>query len=197
MNEKIAKALVDASVVKFGDFTLASGIKSSIYVNLRVVPSYPESFAIIIEELSNVVKKIKPDVVAGAEPAGIPLAAAISLKTKIPMIYVRKKPKGYGMNQLIEGELEEGKKAVLVDDMATNAFSKLNFIQGIRQAGGVVNDVIIVLDREQGGADALGKENVKLHSLITLKELLQYMKNNNLIDDDKYDGIFDYLEKNK
>src|SRR3989338_3650984 len=117
MNEKIAKALVDASVVKFGDFTLASGITSPIYVNLRVVPSYPESFAAVIEELSKVVKKIKPDVVAGAETAGIPFAAAISLKTKIPMIYVRKRPKGYGMNQLIEGELEKGKKVVLVDDM--------------------------------------------------------------------------------
>ena len=197
MNEKIAKALVDASVVKFGDFTLASGIKSSIYVNLRVVPSYPESFAIIIEELSKVVKKIKPDVVAGAETAGIPLAAAISLKTKIPMIYVRKRPKGYGMNQLIEGELEKGKKVVLVDDMATNAFSKLAFIEGIRQAGGIVNDVVIVLDREQGGAEALAKENVKLHSLITLKEQLNYMKDNNLIDDSKYNGTLNYLEQNK
>ena len=197
MNETIAKALVDANVVKFGDFTLASGIKSPIYVNLRVVPSYPESFAAVTEELSKVVKKIKPDVVAGAETAGIPLAAAISLKTKIPMIYVRKRPKGYGTNQLIEGELEKGKKVVLVDDMATNAFSKLKFVEGIKEAGGIVNDVVIVLDREQGGVEALAKEKVKLHSLITLKELLQYMKNNNLIDDDKYDEISDYLEKNK
>ena len=196
MDEKIAKALVDANVVKFGDFMLASGIKSPIYVNLRVVPSYPESFAMVIEELSKVVKKIKPDVVAGAETAGIPLAAAISLKTKIPMVYARKRPKGYGMNQLIEGELKQNQKVVLVDDMATNAFSKLAFIEGIRRAGGIVNDVVIVLDREQGGADALAKENVKLHSLITLKELLNYMKDNNMIDDDKYNGILEYLEKN-
>ncbi|MEK6869246.1 MAG: orotate phosphoribosyltransferase [Nanoarchaeota archaeon] len=197
MNEKIAKALVDANVVKFGDFILASGIKSPIYVNLRVVPSYPESFSAVIEELSKVVKKIKPDVVAGAETAGIPLAAAISLKTKIPMVYVRKRPKGYGMNQLIEGELQKGQKVVLVDDMATNAFSKLAFIDGIRQAGGIVNDVVIVLDREQGGADALAKENVKLHSLITLKELLNYMKDNNLLDENKYDETMQYLERNQ
>ncbi len=197
MNEKIAKALVEADVVKFGDFTLASGIKSPIYVNLRVVPSYPESFDAVIEELSKAVKKIKPDVVAGAETAGIPLAAAICLKTKIPMIYVRKRPKGYGMDQLIEGELKKGQKVVLVDDMATNAFSKLKFVEGIKQAGGIVEDVIIVLDREQGGADALAKEKVKLHSLITLKELLNYMKNNNLIDNNRYNEIFDYLERNK
>ena len=197
MNEKIAKALADAKVVKFGEFTLASGLKSPIYVDLRVLPSYPESMQIVAEELVKVVKKIKPDVVAGAETAGIPLSTAISIKTKIPMIYVRKRPKSYGTMEMIEGVLKKNAKVVLVDDMATNAFSKLNFIQGIRQAGGIVNDVVIVLDREQGGVEALAKESVKLHSLITLKELLQYMKNNNLIDDDKYNGVLDYLEKNK
>ena len=197
MNEKVAKALVDANVVKFGEFTLVSGLKTPIYVNLRVLPSYPESMKSVTEELVKAVKKIKPDVVAGAETAGIPLSTAISLKTKIPMIYVRKRPKGYGMDKLIEGELKEGQKVVLVDDMATNAFSKLAFIDGIRQAGGIVNDVVIVLDREQGGADALAKENVKLHSLITLKELLQYMKDNNLIDEDKYNETMQYLEQNK
>ena len=196
MNEKVAKALVDANVMQFGEFILASGINSPIYVNLRVLPSYPDSMILISDELSKVVKKIKPDVVAGAETAGIPLSTAISLKTKIPMIYVRKRPKGYGMNQLIEGVLKEKQKVVLVDDMATNAFSKLAFIDGIRKAGGIVNDVVIVLDREQGGTEALAKENVKLHSLITLKELLEYMKSNNLIDEDKYNEILEYLEKN-
>ena len=197
MNEKVAKALVDANVMQFGEFTLASGIKSPIYVNLRVLPSYPDSMSLIADELSKVVRKIKPDIVAGAETAGIPLSTAIALKTKTPMIYVRKRPKGYGMNQLIEGEIRQGQKVVLIDDMATNAFSKLNFIQGIRQAGGVVNDVVIVLDREQGGVEALAKEKVKLHTLITLKELLSYMKGNNLIDDSKYDEISEYLDKDK
>ena len=197
MNEKVAKALVDANVVKFGEFTLASGIKSPIYVNLRVLPSYPDSMLTIADELSKAIRKIKPDIVAGAETAGIPLSTAISLKTKIPMIYVRKRPKGYGMNQLIEGELNGGQKVVLVDDMATNAFSKLSFIQGIRQAGGVVEDVVIVLDREQGGVEALAKEKVRLHSLITLKELLDYMQDKELIDEDQYNQILSYLENNK
>ena len=197
MNEKIAKALVEANVVQFGEFKLASGITSPIYVNLRVLPSYPDSMLIVAEELVKIVKKIKPDVVAGAETAGIPLSTAISLKTKIPMIYVRKRPKGYGMDQLIEGEIKQGQKVVLVDDMATNAFSKLKFINGIKQAGGIVHDVVIVLDREQGGVEALSKEKIKLHSLITLKEILMYMKDKDLIDESKYSQILDYLENNK
>ena len=197
MNEKIAKALTDANVVKFGEFTLASGLVSPIYVDLRVLPSYPDSMAAVTEELVKVVKKLKPDVVAGAETAGIPLSTAISLKTKIPMIYVRKRPKSYGRQEQIEGMLKKDQKVILIDDMATNAFSKLKFVDGIKQAGGVVEDVLIVLDREQGGVEALSKEGVKLHSLITLKELLGYMKASNMIDDGKYNEILIYLKQNK
>jgi orotate phosphoribosyltransferase len=197
MNEKIAKALTDANVVKFGEFTLTSGNISPIYVNLRVLPSYPDSMAIVTEELVKAVKKLKPEVIAGAETAGIPLATAISIKTKIPMIYVRKKPKSYGTNEQIEGVLKKDAKVILVDDMATNAFSKIKFIDGIKYSGGIVEDVLIVLDREQGGVEALAKENVKLHSLITLKELLNYMKENNILDESKYNEIRDYLESNK
>ena len=113
------------------------------------------------------------------------------------MIYVRKRPKSYGAKEQIEGVLKKDAKVVLVDDIATNAYSKIKFIEGIKYSGGVVEDVIIVLDREQGGVEALAKENVKLHSLIKLKELLSYMKDNNLIDEDKYNEIMDYLEQNK
>ena len=197
MNEKIAKALTDANVVKFGEFTLASGNISPIYIDLRILPSYPETMATVTEELVKVVKKLKPDVIAGAETAGIPLSTAISLKTKIPMIYVRKRPKSYGTKEQIEGVLKKDSKVILVDDMATNAFSKIKFIEGIKYSGGIVEDVIIVLDREQGGVEALAEKGVKLHSLITLKELLNYMKDKNMLDESKYKEITDYLEQNK
>ncbi|MBI2651081.1 orotate phosphoribosyltransferase [Candidatus Woesearchaeota archaeon] len=154
MNEKIAKALADADVLKFGEFTLASGKLSPIYVNLRVLPSYPKSMAIVAEELVKVINKLKPDVIAGAETAGIPLATAISLKTQLPMIYVRKRPKSYGTKDTVEGILTKNAKTVLVDDMATNAYSKLIFVEGIKNSGGIVKDVVIVLDREQGGSEA-------------------------------------------
>lgn len=197
MNKKVAKALTDANVVKFGEFALASGITSPIYVDLRILPSYPESMDFISGEMLKIVKKLKPDVVAGAETAGIPLSTAISLKSKIPMIYVRKRPKSYGRKEQIEGVLGHGAKVVLIDDMATNAFSKLKFVEGIKNSGGVVEDVVIVLDREQGGVEVLAKDGIKLHSLITLRELLDYMKENNKIEESKYNEVLEYLEKNK
>ena len=197
MNEKIAKVLAEANTVKFGEFSLQMERKTPVYVDLKVLPSYPEAMQTVTEELVKVVKKLKPDVVAGAEVAGIPLATAISLKTKLPMVYVRKRPKSYGNQEMIEGVLKKDQKVVLIDDMATNAYSKLKFVDGIKHSGGIVNDVLIVLDREQGGVEALEKESIKLHSLITLKELLAYMKENNMIDKDRYNKILIYLKQNK
>jgi len=194
---KIAKALVDANVVKFGEFTLASGAKSPIYVDLRIVPSFPEPFQLIADELAKAVKTLDINVVAGAETAGIPYAAAIALKANLPMVYVRKQPKGYGTMSMIEGVLNKDDRVVLVDDLATGGYSKLRFIEGIQKAGALVNDVLIVLDREQGCKEALEEKGVTLHSLITLKELLKYMKSKELVTAEKYKEILRYLEENK
>ncbi|MEA2036777.1 MAG: orotate phosphoribosyltransferase [Nanoarchaeota archaeon] len=193
MNEKLGKALCNANVIKFGLFSLASGRKSPVYVDIRVLPSHPGSFALAIDELAKKIKELKVDVVAGAETAGIPIAAAVALKLKIPMIYVRKRPKGYGTNSFIEGVLEKGQKVVLIDDMITDGRSKVRFIEGIRQEGAVCEDVFVILDREQGGTEGLAPQNVKLHSIIKLKELLEFMKENNLADEDNYKITMNYL----
>ena len=194
MNETVAKALCDANVVRFGDFTLASGRKSPIYIDLRILPSVPKSMEVIAEELGKAAKDMGITVVAGAETAGIPIAMAISMKTGIPMVYVRRKPKRYGTNSMIEGILTKEDKAVLIDDLITNGGSKMTFIDGIKQAGAAVNDVLVILDREQGGSETLSKEGVKLHSLITLKELLEYMKSNKLLIDEQYNNVIAYLD---
>ena len=193
MKDKLAKALCDAKIMKFGLFALASGRKSPVYVDVRVLPSTPASFAAAIDELVKKVKELKVDVVAGAETAGIPIAAAIAIKAKMPMIYVRKRPKGYGTNSFIEGVLEKVQKVVLIDDMITDGRSKVRFIEGIRNEGAICEDVLVIIDREQGGTDTLAAENVKLHSLSTLKELLEYMKTKKLVDEDNYKITMNYL----
>jgi uridine monophosphate synthetase len=194
MNETVAKALCDANVVRFGDFELASGRKSPIYIDLRILPSVPKSMNVIAEELGKTTKELGITVVAGAETAGIPIAMAISLKTGIPMVYVRRRPKRYGTNSMIEGILTKEDKAVLIDDLITNGGSKMTFIDGITQAGAKVEDVLVILDREQGGKETLAKEGVKLHSLITLKDLLEYMKANKLLIEEQYNSVISYLE---
>lgn len=192
----IAKAICDVNVVKFGDFMLASGRRSPVYIDLRILPSFPEQFGVVIGEMAKLVKKLGVDVIAGAETAGIPLAAAIAIKAGIPMVYVRKRPKDYGTRSQIEGVLNNGNKAVLIDDLITDGNSKIGFVEGVKRQGGIIEDVVVILDREQGGKEMLEKNGLKLHSLIRLKELLGYMKENNLVTEEKFNEVMDYLEKN-
>jgi len=193
MENKLAKALCDAGVMKFGLFSLASGRKSPVYVDIRVLPSYPGSFSVVVDELVKKTKGLDIEIVAGAETAGIPIAAAIAIKAKLPMVYVRKRPKSYGTMSFIEGILEKDKKVLLIDDMITDGKSKMRFIGGINQDGAVCKDVLVILDREQGGTESLSAEGITLHSLITLKELLEYMKDKKLVDEDNYNITLNYL----
>lgn len=193
--DAILQALADAKVVKFGEFTLVSGEKSPIYVDLRQLPSYPQPFDTVTTGLAELAKSTGATVLAGMETAGIPLAAAMAIKLKKPMIYVRKKQKDYGTKSRIEGVVRPGDKIILVDDLMTRGTSKIDFIDAVKEAGYDVKDLAIVLDREQGGADELAKIGVKLHKLVTLKELLAYVLNKRLITSEQYNRVIDYLKK--
>jgi orotate phosphoribosyltransferase len=193
----VLDALAQANVVKFGEFTLVSGEKSPIYVDLRMLPSYPWSFDVITTALAEAAKATGAARIGGMETAGIPLGAAMAIKLSKPMIYIRKKPKEYGTQSRIEGVLNKGESVILVDDLMTRGTSKLDFVVPVREAGGVVKDIVIVLDREQGGKEALAAEGIKLHNLVTLKELLAYLFEKKKITKEQYYEVLDYLSKRK
>jgi len=194
MKKKICEALVKANVVRFGEFTLVSGAKSPIYVDMRVLPSFPESFDTVTNELAKLVKSLEHDVVAGIESAGIPLSTAVALKNKTPMIYIRKKPKDYGTKSRIEGFFKEGQKVVLIDDLITGGTSKIPSIEALREQGAIVDDVAIILDRGQGGEDILFKNKVTLRSLVTLKDVLRYMVDEKHLSQEQYESVLKYLD---
>jgi orotate phosphoribosyltransferase len=191
----ILQALAEANVVKFGEFTLVSGDKSPIYVDLRALPSNPQSFDTVTSGLAELAKSAGATVLAGMETAGIPLAAAMAIKLKRPMIYVRKKTKDYGTKSRIEGVIKPNDRIILVDDLMTRGTSKMDFIEAVKEGGNEVKDLAIVLDREQGGADELARVGVKLHKLVTLKELLAYLFEKKKITREQYDGVLAYLKK--
>ena len=192
--ERICEALVNANVVRFGDFTLVSGQKSPIYIDLRVLPSYPKSFDAISGEMAKLIKDLNPDLVAGIESAGIPLATAVALKNKAPMIYIRKKPKDYGTKSRIEGLLRENEKVVLIDDLITDGGSKVKSLEAIREVGARIEDIVVVLDREQGGEDTMLQHKCRLHAMVTLKDLLAYMEKKNFISHEQYARVLSYIE---
>jgi|TARA_B110000114_G_scaffold185810_1_gene235139 orotate phosphoribosyltransferase len=178
-NKKIAKILLDVGCVNINfkkPFTLTSGKLSPVYVDCRKLISFPKEREIIINEM---IKQIKAQYskniyVAGGETAGIPYAALISQKIKEPMIYIRKQPKGFGKGKLIEGEFKRNNHSILIEDMATDAGSKLHFINALRSNKLIVNDIFVAFyyGIYKNADSNLKKMKVKLNYLATWHDII-------------------------
>ena len=146
-----AKMLLDIKAVNFRPeepYILTSGWASPFYIDCRKLISYPverhRMMELAVAKLDNDIGFEEIDVVAGGETAGIPYSAWIAQTTDKPMLYVRKKPKGFGRNAQIEGDLGEGSQVLLVEDLATDGASKVTFVNALREAGAVVSDAFVV-----------------------------------------------------
>lgn len=148
-------------------FRLASGNRSPIYVNCRRLVSEPVFLGLFTAAARLLLERsgALPDVVAGGETAGIPFATVLASALGRPLVYVRKKTKGYGLASRVEGHLESGEGVLLVEDLITDGGSKLGFLDALAEAGGEVTDALVVFDREQGGAEALSERGVRLHAV--------------------------------
>ena len=186
MSEIIAEKLIDIGSVKFSfenHFTLTSGLKSPVYVDCRKIISFIDERELIMNEALNYFEKnkIQFDLVAGGETAGIPYAAIISEKIKKPMVYIRKKPKGFGQNQQIEGHFKDKEKAILIEDLATDGGSKVVFVEAMRKAGLIVNDIFVIFYYDIFNLEnsVLSKLNVNIHSLCTWKDIISVIEKKN------------------
>ena len=129
-------------------FVFTSGRKSPVYVDIRKLISFPRARAklmdMAVEKIERAAGYESIDAIAGGETAGIPFAAWIAERMGLPMLYVRKQPKGFGRGAQIEGELHEGQRVVLVEDLATDGGSKLNFINALKEDGAIVEHCFVV-----------------------------------------------------
>lgn len=192
---KLILDMFEAEAVKFGNFTLKSGLKSPIYIDLRPLVSYPILMQKIAKELTKLIQSIKYDVLAGVPYTALPIAVHLSSQLNKPMIYARKETKDYGTARKIEGVFKEGDKCLIIDDMITDGASKFENITPIEKAGIKVKDVVVVLDREQGGDKKLKAKGYKLTSLFKLTEVLEILRDYGMITDEKYQEVIDYLKK--
>ena len=200
MSEIIAEKLIDIESVKFSfenHFTLTSGLKSPVYVDCRKIISFLDEREFIMNEALNYFEKnkIKFDLVAGGETAGIPYAAIISEKIKKPMVYIRKKPKGFGQNQQIEGHFKEKEKAILIEDLATDGGSKVVFVEAMRKAGLIVNDIFVIFYYDIFNLEnsVLSKLNVNIHSLCTWKDILSVIEKKNIYKENDIKNLKKFL----
>jgi len=191
--ENLIGGLFEAGCVKFGSFTLASGKQSPIYVDLRRVVSYPSLFKMVAFAYSEIVKSLDFDRVAGVPYAALPTAAVVSWKLGRPMIYPRKEVKQHGTGQNIEGDFAAGQTAVMLEDVITSGGSIVKAADTLREAGLVVRDVVVLVDREQGGHEKMAEIGLRLHAVLTIGEILETLKKLALIDAKTFEEVKAYL----
>ena len=170
----LVEGLLSMGCIRFGEFTLKSGLVSPIYIDLRRLVSFPGWMTQVAAAYIRLLQGLTFDRVAGLPYAALPIATAISLQGNWPMIYPRKSTKDYGTAADIEGIYYPGETAVVIDDLATTGGSKFEAIEKLTAAGLKVTDVVVLIDRESGAKEALEKEGIRMHALFTLTQLLDH-----------------------
>jgi len=195
-----AKILIDIKAINFdlnNHFTLTSGRKSPVYVDCRKIISYPNERNQILTFMENYINKnkIQFDLVAGGETAGIPYAAFLSERLNKPMIYIRKKPKGFGKNSLIEGDYEENCKCILIEDLATDGGSKVKFVENMRENNIKVNDTFVIFyyDTFKKEESLLTKLNINIHYLCSWEHILNEVKKEGILSAKDTMEVEDFL----
>jgi uridine monophosphate synthetase len=181
----LADDLLDAGCIKFGEFTLKSGLKSPIYIDLRQIITYPKLLEQIGKVYLPLLKELKFDRIAGLPYAAIPIATAISLAGNYPMIYPRKEVKEYGTKAEVEGEYHAGETVVVIDDLATTGGSKFEAIEKLTGAGLIVKDIVVLVDRQSGAKESLDQAGFSLHAVLTISQLLDYWEETGKVEKDK------------
>ncbi len=179
----VVTQMFNIGAIRFEPVTLKSGLVSPYYNNLRILASYPallrEVTALMAETMERAA--IQPDVLIGIAEAGIPLAVALSQYTGIPAGYVRSAAKAHGTKRMVEGAWPEGATAVLVDDVVSDGASKLEVLDHLASAGLRVRDIVVVVDRGQGGPETMARHGLSCHSVATMEDVLSILLDRGLI----------------
>ena len=192
----LADELLSAGCIKFGNFTLKSGLRSPIYIDLRLIISYPKLLQKIAQAYLPLLSTLQFSRIAGLPYAAIPIATAISLQGNYPMIYPRKEAKAYGTKAEIEGEYHAGETVVVIDDLATTGGSKFEAIEKLTGAGLIVKDVVVLVDRQSGAKESLEQAGFHLHAVLTITQLLDYWEKTGKVEKDKIEETRKFLKNN-
>ena len=199
MKTKLCRVLTKIGALEFGTFKLTSGKISPYYIDLRIVPSFPDAFQRICSLYLNL---IRTDVgidsferIAGIPIAGIPFAAIVAYQLNKPFLYIRQHTRLHGRERKIEGLIMPGDRVLLIDDLLTTGGSLIKAVEAIRAEGGVVTETVVLMDREEGGKENLRKQNVTLHYLLKVSEAAEKLYEMDAIKEDQYKLIMKQVKK--
>lgn len=193
VERELSELLHQIGVVRFGDFTLKDGRRSPFYLDMRVLVSHPAALARVARAMLQRAEGLRYERIAGLPYAGLPIAVAMALIGERPMIYARKEAKQYGTKRLIEGEYQAGERALMVDDVVTSGGAKLEAVEPFREAGLVVEDVLVIVDRSDGGVAALAAAGLRLHSVLHVRALLAQLREQGAVPAGDVDRALDFL----
>ncbi|MCW4027788.1 MAG: orotate phosphoribosyltransferase [Candidatus Bathyarchaeota archaeon] len=196
----IAEALTRSGALKFGSFMLKSGITSPYYIDMSWLLSSPEDFETVVNVVAEEIKAISSsthiDKLASIELKGALLLPSIAGKVKMPCVVVRKELKAYGLTgRLAGGEVKKGERLIFFDDLVTKGGSKLEGIKPIEQAGGKVEAILVVVDREQGGREHLEGLGYQVKCVTTISDIVRALLSRAVISHERADEILGYLKQ--
>jgi orotate phosphoribosyltransferase len=196
---EICKILNRIGALKFGVFKLTSGKISPYYIDLRIIPSFPDAFQKICNLQAGFIKEeigIKSfDRIVGIPIAGIPFASLIAFNLKKPFLYIRKGVRLHGRQRRVEGILTSGDRVLLIDDLITTGLSLIEATKAIEAEGGVATDAVVLLDREERGREKLDKKGIKLHALLKMSEIANRLYEIGAIDKVQLKTILKQIKK--
>ena len=198
--KEFATFLYKNDIIKFGKFTLASGKDSSYYIDLRLVPGFPQQFRKMIKNLQNlIIEKIgldNFDSLASVPTGGLVITSALAIETVKPLIYIRNKPKEHGTTKSIEGKISSGMKVVMVDDVMTTGTSVLNGIKQLKESGLSISSVFVIINRLEGADKSLSDIGVEVHQLTDILEITNILFEEKLISKEIFEKVKEQINQN-
>ena len=199
--KEFAIFLFKNNIIKFGNFTLSSGKKSSYYIDLRLVPSFPHQFRKMIKNLQKlIIEKIgldNFDSLVSIPTGGLIIGSALAIETVKPLIYVRNKPKDYGTAKSIEGKISSDMQVMMIDDIATTGTSVLNGIKQLKAEGLSISNACVIINRLEGADKILNSVGITLHQLTDILEITEILFQEKLIGKDILEKIKKQVNQNQ
>ncbi len=195
--QELALKLFEIGAIKFGAFTLVSGVVSPIYLDLKMSISYPEIMKEISEFMYKEIEHVPYDLICGVPYTALPFATVISVLHNKPMVIRRKEKKDYGLKKLLEGKYEPGQNVLVIEDLVTSGTSVFETIAPLEEAGLKVTDIVVLVDREQGGKANLTEKGYTLHAVMPISEILLSLKDAGKVDEETFHSVKQFLAQNQ